>query len=268
MGTADEKEGEAVITLRNLTLSYGSHTVLSDIHADWDGTGMLMLAGLNGSGKSTLLKTMLGLLPYAGSLALEGREVLDMRPAQLARVFAYVPQSKPVLLHERVEDFLLLGAAHQLSWFEQPSEADAEQVKSALAMFHLEHLCGNYLDELSGGEVQMLYTARCFVGGHRLLILDEPCAGLDYHRQYLFLQTLKEKLSKCGMGAILSIHDPNLACRFADRILYLHEKQLAWDIKLNTPQDKLSAAKQFAELYGGAFSVIDGEEVFLQWNQT
>lgn len=256
-----------MITLRKLTLFYGSHTVLTDVNADWDGTGMLMLAGLNGSGKSTLLKTILGLLPYKGSLTLEGKEIRDLRPQQLARMFAYIPQSKPTPLHERAEDFLLLGAAHRLSLFEQPSEADAEQAEKALAMFHLERLRGTYLDELSGGEVQMLYTARCFVGERRLLILDEPCAGLDYHRQYLFLQTVKEKLAECGMGAILSIHDPNLACRFADRILFLHDKRLAWDVSVNTSQDKLSAAERFAALYGGAFSVVGGEEVFLQWNR-
>lgn len=255
-----------MIELRDLRLAYGKHLVLEGGNAGWDGSQMIMLLGENGTGKSTLLKSILGLVDYEGSLLMNGHEIREMKPAERAKCFAYVAQQRPPAVHERTEDFLLTGAAYRLSLFEQPTKADGAKVDEVFSLFHLEHLRNCFMDELSGGEVQMLYVARCFVEEHDMLILDEPCTYLDYHRQYTFLQLVKEMLRKKNMGAVISIHDPNLALLFADHVVFLHERQIYKEKKTESLSDKREMAEVFNEIYHQAFHISEEkDEIMLQW---
>lgn len=255
-----------MMNLDNLHLAYGSHTVIKGASAQWEGGQMIMLVGENGTGKSTLLKSMLGLVPYEGSLDIDGCEIKEMKPSERAKRFAYVAQQKPLPIHEKAEDFLLTGVAYRLNLFEQPSTEDMKKVDNALKLFDLEHLKHCYLDELSGGEVQMLYVARCFAGDHDMLILDEPCSYLDYHKQYAFLQRVKEMLKKKNMGAIISIHDPNLALMFADYMVCLHHQKIFAEQKIDSLQDKKKMAEVLNGIYHQAFHITEQYgETLMQW---
>lgn len=255
-----------MMELKNLRLAYGKHVVLENESARWDGSQMIMLLGENGTGKSTFLKSILGLKDYEGSLSMNGREIREMKPAERAKSFAYVAQQRPLTVHERAEDFLLTGVAYRLSLFEQPTKADRAKVEEVFSLFHLEHLRGCFMDELSGGEVQMLHVARCFVEEHDMLILDEPCTYLDYHRQYTFLQLVKEMLRKKNMGAVISIHDPNLAILFADYVVFLHENRIFQEKKIQSLRDKREMAEVFNEIYHQAFHITEEKnEIMLQW---
>lgn len=183
-----------MIKLNHFSVAYGRREVLDDLNSSWDTNQMIMLVGENGAGKSTLLKSIMGFVDYEGELLFHEQEIKKMKIPQRAKHFAYVAQQKPLPQHERIEDFLLMGVAYRLSLFEQPDESDLAKVDEVLKLFHLEHLRGCFMDELSGGEVQMLYVARCFVEEHEMLILDEPCTYLDYHKQFAFLQLVQNAI--------------------------------------------------------------------------
>lgn len=266
MVSFSEKGCQTLITLKNLSLSYEKKNVLSDINACWQESQMIMLVGENGTGKSTLLKALLGLHSYQGSACISGKEIKTLKPAERANYFAYVPQQKLPPMHEKTEEFLLMGTAYKLSLFEQPSAEALKKADEVFSLFQLEHLRGRYMDELSGGEVQMLYVARCFVEEHKMLILDEPCTYLDFHRQYAFLNLLKEMLAKKNTGALISIHDPNAALVFADKIVCLREHKIFAEKEIHTLADKKEAAEYLNQLYQNEFYTEErNNQILMQW---
>lgn len=250
-----EKGTSLMMELKQVHIAYQKKEVLSNFSLKWEGNDLLVLGGVNGSGKSSLIKCMNQLLDYEGSIKWNEVEVHTMKDHQRAKHFAYVSQQKMAPLHESVEEFLLLGSAFRLSLFEKPTKKQFDKIDEVLEAFDLMHLKGCFMDELSGGEVQMLYVARCFMEKHDVLLLDEPCTYLDYHRQYLFMKQLKCLLKQNNMGAIISIHDPNLALYFADHVVLLNQHVLFYDHKINTNEDKYKAALKWNLMYENAFCI-------------
>lgn len=255
-----------MIELNHVSVCYDDFKVIENVCSQWNSDEMIMLIGANGAGKSTLLKSMMGFIDYQGELIFNKKEINQMNAAQKAGCFAYVAQQKPLPQHESVEEFLLMGIVHRLSLFAQPTKEDRKKAEEVLRMFHLTHMKDCYMDELSGGEVQMLYVARCFMEKHDMLILDEPCSYLDYHKQYTFLKKLKSLLQKRKMGAIITVHDPNLALLFADYMVCLEEHTIAFEGKIQCLNDKKMMAEGINRIYHNAFHILEEkDEIIMQW---
>lgn len=200
---------------------------LAPLDLAWQGGQLVALLGPNGSGKSTLLGALAGLLPSQGNVLLDGQSILDMSWPELARQRAMLPQRQPQLFHIPVFQVLSLG-------LDEAAEPDARN-QAVLALcreLELDALLARDFSRLSGGEQQRVLIARTLLQiwpglnpAGRVLLLDEPLAGLDLHHQLALLRLL-QRLSRQGLLVVIAIHDINLAIDWADRILCLQQGAL------------------------------------------
>lgn len=197
---------------------------LAPLEFAWAGGQLVALLGPNGSGKSTLLGALAGILPAEGAVLLGGEVLTDLSWPELARRRAMLPQRQPQLFHIPVFQVLSLGLDE-----EGLPEAQGRAVAEICAALELDTLLARDFSRLSGGEQQRVLIARTLLQlwpglntDGRVLLLDEPLAGLDLHHQLALLRLLKQ-LAGQGLLVVIAIHDINLAIDWADRILCLQQ---------------------------------------------
>lgn len=180
--------------------------------------------GPNGSGKTTLVRIALGALP-----PLEGRAVIDGRPAAgwarqaLARFVGVVPQREDNLFPQRVRETVLLGRYAHLSLWGRERPEDHAAVDRALAACDATDLADRWVWSLSGGEYQRVRVARALAQEPRLLVLDEPGMSLDLKHEMGLFELVRGLVDTHDLGVLMITHDLNLAARFADSVLLLHD---------------------------------------------
>jgi branched-chain amino acid transport system ATP-binding protein len=166
---------EPLLQVSGLTAGYGKIVVLRDISLTVAAGEAVALLGPNGAGKTTLLRALSGLLPRSGQIRFAGRDLANANPREtVAAGMAHVVEGHRVFTQLSVHDNLLL-AGYGLS-----SDVRARQVEEALAFFpEIAAKRNDRAVTLSGGQQQMLAVAQGLVGRPRLLMLDEPSAGLS-----------------------------------------------------------------------------------------
>jgi iron complex transport system ATP-binding protein len=219
---------EVVARLEGVVAGYGessrSRAVLRGADLKIGAGEHVALLGANGSGKSTLLRVLSGVLPPAeGRVELFGRPIASWDRADLARSLTVLPQGVELPHGFRVSEVVALGRIpHARSWFATSTE-DESAVARALADAGVTELTDRPVDELSGGERQRVLVALALAQEPRLLLLDEPTAHLDVAHQVALVQLLERLRAPRGLTVLAVLHDLNLAMRFADRAVILHE---------------------------------------------
>lgn len=205
----------------------GARVILSNIDLRIADGEVVAVLGANGAGKSTLLATLAGELAAAsGSVHIDGRPLISLTSTERARRLAVLSQTSVLAFAFVVEDVVALGRLPHHSGVVR----DRQIVEQALDEADALHLTGrNYL-QLSGGERQRVHLARVLAQiwetPQPILLMDEPTAGLDIAHQQLALETAR-RLAGRGGSVLVAVHDLNLAARYADRILLLHEGRTA-----------------------------------------
>ena len=208
---------EPAARLRGVTFRYpSSGDVLREVDLEVDGRDFLGLVGPNGGGKTTLLRVLLGLVsPQQGSVAVLGQQPQKVRPR-----IGYVPQHTSIDLEVPAEvlDVVLMGRLSRSSWGPRFGRVHLEAALSALAQTGTEDLAGRRFGELSGGQRQRVLIARALAADVELLLLDEPTAGVDIHREKELLDLLHQ-LNET-LPIVLVSHDITLVSS--------HLKRAAW----------------------------------------
>jgi len=232
-----------ILSVAGIHFHYPSRPVLKGVSFELGKSQILGVLGINGAGKSTLLKCLNRILrPEKGEVLLEGKNLLKMRGNQIARRMGYVPQKYG---EEKltVYDTVLLGRKPYIQW--AAAETDFQVVEKILRLLHLEEFAMRPVHELSGGEMQKVIIARALAQEPQVLLLDEPISSLDLRNQLEVMELVAGIVRDHGLSAILSIHDINLALRFADRLLFLK------DGKIHTLADRGAVTPQIIqEIYG------------------
>ena len=198
--------------------------VLQNVDFQAEDGHFLAILGNNGAGKSTLLKCMNGILkPDAGSLLLDGEDLLTMPHRQVAQRVAFVAQTV-ASTQMTVHDMVMLGRRPYMGW--SFSREDHDIVHAAMARLGLMDMRGRCLNQLSSGERQKVMLARALAQQPRLLLLDEPTSALDIRNQYQVLKIVGELCRTEGLTAVVVIHDLTLALRFCDRFLLMRDGQV------------------------------------------
>lgn len=213
------------LQVRNLTFSYNSHPILSDVSFEIAPSNLVTIVGPNGSGKSTLIKCIDRILsPQRGSILIDRKELTRMSRREVARYLSYVPQSSVRVFSTNVFDTILMGRRPHIGWL--GSEDDERRVWEVLRLLDIEHLAMKNFDELSGGQQQKVLIARALVQEAEVMLLDEPTSNLDIWHQIDVMNVIRDIVKSRGITAIMALHDLNLAATYSDRIIMMHRGRI------------------------------------------
>lgn len=213
------------LCIQHLAFSYKKQTVLKDVDFCLESGSYVFVLGRNGAGKSTLFKCILGILKgYKGKILLDGNNIRTLPGRELASLIAYIPQQHAEAFPFSVLDMVLMGTTAAFSPLSIPGKQQKETAQKAMKLVGIENLATHSYAHLSGGEQQLVLIARAIAQNARILIMDEPCANLDYGNQIHIMEELKQ-LSREGYLIIQSTHNPEHAFLFADQVLVLENGQ-------------------------------------------
>ena len=262
-----------IITVKNLRFGYPKNEVLKGIDLTLHDNELVCLLGVNGAGKSTLLKCILGILKHQsgtisygnvaqainvgdGNTSSESISSEDLDPMQMARYMSYVPQSVKSSFSIDVYDTIMLGRRPYIGW--SISELDREIVSKTIEFLNLEDFAFRKFNQLSGGERQRVIIGKAIAQSPRVFVLDEPTSDLDLKNQIQVMKKLKILVSdeNSPKGALVAIHDINMAARFADRILLMSDGEI---IAGGTPRNVLTP-ENIQKVFGVTSDVIESQE--------
>ena len=236
-------EPAAAVTFDGVFFGYGREDVLRDLSFTVPEGAFAALIGPNGAGKTTLLRLLLGLRhPRAGRITVLGR-----RPGDRALGLGYVPQRTgvPDGFPLTAAEVVLMGRYPRVGWGRRPGPADHDAARRALARVDLEDMAERRFSELSGGQQRRALIARALVGQPRLLLLDEPTAGLDPAAQARFYDMCCTLQREENITLIAASHDVDVVARHADMVLLIDRTVRA----TGAPADVLSS-RQLDHVYG------------------
>ncbi len=218
-----------LLDAKHISFAYGDRAVLRDVRLTLAPGEVVALIGPNGSGKSTLIKSLLGHLPMRGEVTWDGKPLPAWRRRELAKLVAYLPQSPAFEPQQRVLDVLRLGRAPYWGSFGLESTRDVDVVQRTIDELKLSEWIDRRMDEISGGQRQLVYVARALIQEPRALLLDEPNTYLDLRHQVQLAQLISRLARERSLALLVASHDLNLAAVVADRLVLLQEGSVAAD---------------------------------------
>ncbi|MGM8366834.1 ABC transporter ATP-binding protein [Virgibacillus sp. W0181] len=226
------------ISTKDLTLGYGERSVIEGLDLSIPKGEVTVFIGSNGCGKSTLLRSLARLLkPQSGSVVLDGQNISRMSTKKVAQNLSILPQSPIAPEGLTVLQLVKQGRYPHQSWMQQWSSADEEAVNKALNATRMVEFVDKKVDDLSGGQRQRAWIAMSLAQDTDIMLLDEPTTYLDLAHQIDILDLLHELNVTENRTIIMVLHDLNLACRYADHIVAIKNKQV---YKEGNPDDIIS----------------------------
>jgi iron complex transport system ATP-binding protein len=251
-----------LLECRGIDVCVGSRTLVRGLDLQLGRGSVLAVLGPNGSGKSLSLHTLAGLRPpKAGALLISGRPLTDWPRRALARELALLPQNVEDPFPASVIETVLLGRHPHIARWQWESPRDLAIASDALVAVGLAGYEERDVLTLSGGERRRAALAAVLAQTPRIFLLDEPTNQLDPNHQLEALQLLRER-ADAGAAVIVTLHDPNLAERFADAALLIGKDG---DWRCGRVADILNP-QHLSALYDTRFEAaqIGGRRVFYQ----
>jgi len=241
-----------------VSFSYPSRKILEDITFDVSRGQMVAILGPNGVGKSTLMSCISrNANTFTGDVNIDDTNIRTLSRRNLAKLVAVVSQSNDTS-HLKVFESVLLGRRPNVVM--DASAKDLVITKKVIELMQLDDLSMKYMDEISGGECQLVRIARALAQEPKVLLLDEPTSNLDISNQYRVMNTLNKVVKNNDMAAVIVIHDLNLALRFADRFILIKGGRIhsAGDISVITPDSlrEVYGIEAYVETVNGIPSII------------
>ena len=227
-----------MLNLHNIFATYQNRCVLEDISLRIEKKEFTGIIGPNGAGKTTLLKIMTGIKsPEKGQVRLNGKDIKSLAKKERAKIMAVVPQSSFIPPLFTAEDVVSMGRYPFQQFRFTDTKHDMACVDAAIEKTGIQSFRSRLICELSGGQRQEVIIARALAQTPQLLVMDEPMANLDIKHQMKILHLATDLVKEDGLAAVMVIHDLNLAARFCDRLVLLHDKKI---MTMGTPEKVLT----------------------------
>lgn len=195
--------------------------VLTGVDLAAESGDVVAILGPNGAGKTTLMRCLMGHLKWkSGVSMLDGQDIARIPQRMLWRKMAYVPQAKAAQAAYTALELVLIGRTGRVGALAVPGKADVDAARAAMADLAISRLADKRMDQMSGGEIQMVLIARALAAQPRVLILDEPESNLDFKNQLIVLDAIT-RLSQAGMTCLFNTHYPAHALQRANKALML-----------------------------------------------
>ena len=230
---------ESAVSIKDLWVFRASQHVLENINLELEESDFLGLIGPNGGGKSTLLKVMLGLIkPDRGTI-----KVFGFDPEKSRKYVGYMPQK--TLFDPRFPanalEVVLMGRYNKAGLFRHYGNEDKEAAIRSLEAVGMKEQASRQIGSLSGGEQQRVFVARSLVSEPKLLLLDEPVAGIDAPQQCEFYELLSRLNRKMKMAIVLVSHDLTAVSKYVNRIACLNQR-LYYHGSMELPAEEIERA--------------------------
>lgn len=210
-----------LLDVQHLNCSIGDVQILSRVSFHLQRGEIIGLIGPNGSGKSTLLKCILGFLSSrSGSIRVLGDSLDELSHRRRAERISYVAQDGPGDLSFSAVEVVEMGSYRGIGRGVRSSDDDRALAEKALDYVGLRHIRHRHFNHLSGGERQLVLFARLLMQNTPVLLLDEPTSNLDIGHENTLLEMVEE-LTREGRGAVIAIHNLNLAAEYCSRLILL-----------------------------------------------
>ena len=216
-----------MLSIDAIFAGYHSQPFLRDISFQVKPGQVVALIGPNGAGKTTLIRAISCSLPLiSGRLTAFGKDLHRIPPAERASLVGVVPQARKLPPSYTVSQTVLIGRTPYLGWLGQPASQDLQRTRWALERTSLESLADRRVDELSGGEQQLVLLARALAQDTPILLLDEPTAHLDLHHQSTLLKLVCELAREKELAILMAIHDLNLVAQHSEQVILMVDGQV------------------------------------------
>jgi len=242
------------LEIAELRCSYGEKEVLKGVGMT-AGPCITALIGPNAAGKSTLMKCIAGILQSSGRMTLDGIDITDGRNREVREMMSYLPQEAPDRTSLTVMEIVLLGRLDSLNW--KVSEEDLSIAYGMLVELGIEDLAVRPMNELSGGQQQMIMIAQCLVRDPRVLLMDEPTNSLDLQKQLEMFDLIRQVTDERKMTTLMVLHDINFAARYADRVIVVSNGMVH---SAGPPSEVINEA-MIQEVYGVEATVHVGPDM-------
>lgn len=220
------------IETENLTVRYGDYTALENVTLKIPEGAFTSIVGPNGAGKSTFLKNLLGLVtPTSGHTRLFGQDPNSIP----SNWFGYAPQVKTMdrTFPARAIELVVSGERRRWPW--RISADERKRACKALESVGIPELAERQTSRLSEGQLQRVYLARCLVRRPRLILLDEPAAGVDVTGEANLFSVLQAYRSQSNATVVMVTHDWNDAAAYSTHVLLLNRHVVG----MGSPKDVL-----------------------------
>jgi branched-chain amino acid transport system ATP-binding protein len=238
-------EGGALLSVIGATAGYRNVPVVRDVHLSVAAAGIALVIGPNGAGKSTLVKAVIGELPLlAGRIEFDGVDVSKWGEERRATGgIGYVPQSRDVFPTLTVTENLEVGG-YRLA----PKDCKRAVADMFERFPQLERLRHRKARQLSGGERKLLAIARALMPEPKVLILDEPTAGLAPKIAHMVMEELVVGLAQLGRGVLLIEQRVALAAPIASHVTVLVDG----DVRYSASGEEFRAVPDVGALFFGS----------------
>lgn len=244
---------EAVISLRQLNITFGTHTVLDNIDLDVYKGETLAVLGPSGTGKSTVLRSMIGLLePNGGQIFIQGEDVSGLDEDGWNRLRMKMGM---VFQYSALFDFLTVGENVAFGLRQHTDKSDEEIQGIVTQMLDLVGLPGTqelYPAELSGGMKKRVGLARAIAVNPEIVLYDEPTAGLDPIMSRNISRLIKKTQEQLHVTSVLVTHDMQSAFYAADRVAMLYEGHI---VAIGTAEEMKNSTNPIVKAF------IEGREI-------
>ncbi|MFM7888559.1 MAG: metal ABC transporter ATP-binding protein [Pseudanabaena sp.] len=235
------------IDIENVTVAYHGKVALHSANLQLKAGTICGLVGMNGAGKSTLFKSVMGFVkPMNGRVLING---LPIRIVQKKSLVAYVPQTEevdwnfPVSVH----DVVMMGRYGYMNFLRMPKALDRQVVRESLERVEMWEMRDRQIGELSGGQKKRAFFARALAQQGKVLLLDEPFAGVDVKTEKMMVNLLME-LRDAGYTVLVSTHDLESINTFCDQVVLINRTILAYG-----QTSEVFTEENISRTFGGSF---------------